>query len=837
MDNYLFSNSAKKRTDDSKTLNSNYNNNISNNLIKKNNYLNNYNNINQSAKSNASEITKSKENKSIKFKDTNNQEEVKNYDIAYHSLIYNEEDMEENFKQIELLGTFCDIDNLNRLNKEVNFNKANTNSIKDKYSNVNQLENESKFVNTYNQINDISNNNLNNLNLEQQNNIDDLISNKFETPFYKLPYSKNFIIYPGSKLKVTMDIVISFLSLYSLIVIPLEYSFFIRLRLNNQNIYIYDYLDFLINIIYFANMLLVFRVALLVENPSRFCIENRLKLVINKRIIAYNYIKSFNFYINLIIIFPLDYFFINNTIKSNFLRVFIYIPKILRIFKLKFLINYFDTILLRIVKLFLLYYMFIHYFACIIYTFENTDNINEVLTSTIDIHDDYLEYVLKSILLLSGNNIRPNDLNTRFLYVFVIFLGILCESILFGTLALLFTKFNPLDKIKNSKISEVNSLCKDLNISSRLKNEIITYYENLWQRKRVNFIDSKIFNEDSEGILNQCLRLRYKMTIAKEEFFQYNYFFENNSFSYKFILDLIKVIDSFITGDVNEIIIFEGDTCDFDNNKNNDDIINNNRFFISTKGSKFTIKTNGFVVNHFGKQNNINEQNKDEDKALCNSYESQIFGEIAFFLKNKRRTATVYCNNISMIYFVNGNDFIKLLYDYPFEAIEIMYVAVERYYSSIELMDFDLIREIRNVKEIDCRIKNRRNSSNKESNKESNKLKSNIFNKSRVEEQQDDTDLNDDKIWNNDMLKIVQRYNKNNVVDISDSDNDINYNSSSISDSDSDNSEEAVKYNNIRKKSSSSSKKINHLIDLYNFDDINNKSFDEFNDMFKTKVK
>ena len=87
------------------------------------------------------------------------------------------------------------------------------------------------------------------------------------------------------------------------------------------------------------------------------------------------------------------------------------------------------------------------------------------------------------------------------------------------------------------------------------------------------------------------------------------------------------------------------------------------------------------------------------------------------------------------------------------------------------------------------------------------------------------------------MLKIVERYNKNNVVDISDSDNDINYNSSSISDSDSDNSEEAVKYNNIRKKSSNSSKKINHLIDLYNFDDINNKSFDEFNDMFKTKVK
>lgn len=451
---------------------------------------------------------------------------------------------------------------------------------------------------------------------------------------------KEIIFYPGSKFISIWNYVMYVLCVYSAFALPMEYCYFLHFVLKKQGIYAYHYFDFLTSIIFFIDSLLQFRVAVILPTGN---------LLLDKTELAKRYVKS-KFIINFLMSIPLNGFIESD--DNYVLRSMLILPKFFRIYKLlNIRLGVMESYYFKIISFFSLYYLIAHYFGCFLFIFNRDTKKDIVKTLSDQISNIYLNNTLTAILLLAGNNMQPNSTKSRFFYVFVIFVGTLVESLLFGTMALLFTKFNPIDKIRSRRMYEINSACFSLNLNESITKEIRLYYENLWYKNRSKFINSRLFKE-----MNICLKTRYMILIAKDNFSS-NIIF--SKFSVQFITSLFKSLDT-VLFQYNEIVIFEG--------------MKDKKLYFGSNDSKFLVKTNGSIIRYL--------------------IGSEMFGEICFFLKSGLRTSSVVSCTSSVSFELDEKAIHRLMYDYPFEAIEVMRVATERFYSSIDLMDYNFLRKI-----------------------------------------------------------------------------------------------------------------------------------------------
>lgn len=213
--------------------------------------------------------------------------------------------------------------------------------------------------------------------------------------------------------------------------------------------------------------------------------------------------------------------------------------------------------------------------------------------------DDYSKYTVFAIMVLCGNNYTPINITQRFFFVLMFYIGALCDAIIFGHMALLFNKLNHLQKLKTKKMNEIEQYMKYLKLNNTIKKDIEHYYDTLWWRHREMFIDKNLMKD-----LNPSLKIKLSLMKMNSELFSISPVF--SKFSNNFMVFLISKLKTCLIY-LNDIVIFEG-TCE------------RKMYFIGKLG-KFTVKINGNWVK--------------------NLEEGNYFGEISYFMKSGRRTATV----------------------------------------------------------------------------------------------------------------------------------------------------------------------------------------------------
>jgi hypothetical protein len=472
----------------------------------------------------------------------------------------------------------------------------------------------------------------------------------FELDFIEHIENYRYIFLPNSKTIHFWEIFILILITFSVIVLPMETGLFIIDKLAMPEIngqYHYVGIEFFISLCLIFDLIFNFRTA-------RY--SKRGDLILNLSQIKQEYLRGY-FFIDLFSIPPIDliiYCISGKTSSSDPFLLISKLPRLLRIVKLiKSLMKIKRGTILQAFILFLSYYLIAHYFACIICYTENYQKYDQFNIETL-FTNMYSKYTSRAILILCGNNFLPINFAQRIIFVIMFYTGTLCDAIIFGNMAILFSKVNPIEKNKNKNFDEINLLMDTLQLKKELKHEILDYQETLWWKHREKFLNNKFLKD-----MNHNLLTRLRMMLLQSNLFEISDFFNSEKFSKNFIISLSKKLESYLTHP-HDIVTFEG-------------VVEQKMFFISKKG-KFQVKTNGNIIKYL--------------------IEGEYFGEISLFLKAQTRIATIISMNTSVLYYINSKQINKLIYNFPFEGKEIYDKAISRFKETTEYMGVELKRKI-----------------------------------------------------------------------------------------------------------------------------------------------
>jgi hypothetical protein len=461
-----------------------------------------------------------------------------------------------------------------------------------------------------------------------------------------------FFFFPKSRFKNMWDIFILFLCLISVVLIPMEVGMYVLVYFEMDGTYhVYLYFETFISVCLFVDLIFNFFTA-------QFSSKG---LVI---VDLYSMWKAYigkSFISDAIIIIPLDMILNGELNKVSYVfQVLIKIPRMMRMKKIFRKFSIFRNIVLKVLRMFFVYYLLCHYFACLLcYTDINIaagysitkESVQKFLFSKGDFRSVYAKYFTTSLLVLVGNNLPPDDYYQRIIYVIMFYCGTLCDSIIFGSMAIYFARSNSLEKNKLRRDEEINMLLEVLHMNVNSRNEIINYHEVVWWKDRDQFL-----NKNHLKNINNMLKTKIYLT-------KFESFFEISPYTENFSLDFLIKFTSKLRHNVvhpNDIITFEG-------------TVEKKMFFIGKDG-KFSVRVNGNILKI------LNEGN--------------YFGEISFFLKSHRRIATVVSLNISTLYYIDEKSLGKLMYDFPYEAREFYETGFNRFKESLDFLDEDLKKKL-----------------------------------------------------------------------------------------------------------------------------------------------
>ena len=462
-----------------------------------------------------------------------------------------------------------------------------------------------------------------------------------------------FFFFPKSKFKNIWDTFILILCFYTVVLIPMEIGMFILIKLEMEgNYYIYLYIE------YFISMCLCIDIGF---NFFTAQFSSKGLIIVDLYSMWKIYLRNY-FIIDFISVIPLD-LILNRDQEATFyiIQILIKIPRFLRINKIFKKFTRFQHTVFKVLRMFLVYYMICHYFACTIcYTDINIDSNFYVTKKSVEsflenldpnFQKMYTDYFSTSLLVLVGNNPQPRDYYQRIVFVIMFYVGTLCDSIIFGSMAIIFARTNSLEKNKNRRNDELTMLFEVLKMNVHSRNEIMNHNEVVWWKDRDQFL-----NKNHLKNVNKFFRTRIYLH-------KFESLLEISPYTENFSLDYLIRFTSHLKQNVvhpNDIITFEGN-------------IERKMYFIGKDG-KFSVRTNGNIIKFLN--------------------EGDYFGEISFFLKSHRRIATVISLNISSLYFLEEKHLERLFYDFPFEAREFYETAFNRFKESQDFIDEDLKRKL-----------------------------------------------------------------------------------------------------------------------------------------------
>jgi hypothetical protein len=291
---------------------------------------------------------------------------------------------------------------------------------------------------------------------------------------------------------------------------------------------------------------------------------------------------------------------------------------------------------------------------CSIYPYNSPDNLNcnRNLMST-KFASIYFYSVYLGIVLSFGNDVITIQSWEMVVMMSVTVISTVTNASIYGNVAVMLNSVGfGVSPILRAKLDVMKEYMGFMKFDERFVNQIEEYHVNIWLKQR-NMMYESNFLSDMSLALQRILLLE-----------QWNKnFFANSKFliniSDPFILDMIPLFKPKIFMN-NDIIITEGDS-------------NIEVYFIPNTGL-CQVKIGGVFVSQMT--------------------EGDYFGEIAVFLRSRRRTATIVCLKDSDFLLLEGNHFEKLLKDFPEDHGLIKKMAINRLLDSMKLYPSSLFAKL-----------------------------------------------------------------------------------------------------------------------------------------------
>jgi len=252
-----------------------------------------------------------------------------------------------------------------------------------------------------------------------------------------------------------------------------------------------------------------------------------------------------------------------------------------------------------------------------------------------------------------GNDFSLEQLWETYALLTIVVLSTILNAYTFGNIAVLLSAIgSDVSPLLQEKIDIMGEYMSFMKIEKAFMEQIEAYHLNLWFKQRTIMYSDDFFDDMTVSILKMLLLDQWN-----KGFFQRSKFLP--IVSHKFTLDMIPLLKPKIYMKM-DTIIAEGD-------------FKTEIFFIS--------KTGLCQVSISG-------------EWVKNLSDGEFFGEVAVFLRSKRRTATVLCLKDSDYLKVEGDAFETLLKDYPEDAIQIKKGAVSKLIGSMKLYPSGLFSKI-----------------------------------------------------------------------------------------------------------------------------------------------
>jgi hypothetical protein len=257
------------------------------------------------------------------------------------------------------------------------------------------------------------------------------------------------------------------------------------------------------------------------------------------------------------------------------------------------------------------------------------------------------------ILMTLGTDFLTNTSFEMVFLVFIVIISTITNASIYGNVAVMLANVSTgVSPILREKIDTMTEYMNFMKFDPYFKKQIEDYHLNIWFKQRNMMYDDSFFGDMSRALHTILLLFQYKPP-----------FFKHNKLlpivSPRFILDMVVLFKPRIYM-TNDIIITEGES-----------IID--VFFASA---------NSYCKVYIGGQ------------WVRDLYNGDYFGEIAIFLRSRRRTATILCYKDSDFLIIEGDKLQNLLRNYPEDYVRIKNRAVQTFINSIKYYPSNLFAKL-----------------------------------------------------------------------------------------------------------------------------------------------
>jgi hypothetical protein len=479
-----------------------------------------------------------------------------------------------------------------------------------------------------------------------------------------------YIILPNQRSKRFWDIFVSLAGVINVLMVAVDVSWNFECWLDDMGPIQIVYTVFTVLLI--ADIVFTCFTAYL-DNKNIYCYD--------LSIIFSNYVqKSFipdmmaSLPYNQIISFDYDYCF-NPTISPTKLPYFLFFLRIMRINKFfelleKIFPKY--TVYIRLTKLFTFIIFLANiagnifcgisptiadviYAKCLEdYPVSSIDNFwcHKTFTKT-NFWNIYFFCSFLGILMTLGTDMVTKTSFEMVFLVFIVIISTITNASIYGNVAVMLANVSTgVSPILREKIDTMTEYMNFMKFDPYFKKQIEDYHLNIWFKQRNMMYDDSFFGDMSRALHTILLLFQYKPP-----------FFKHNKLlpivSPRFILDMVVLFKPRIYM-TNDIIITEGESI-------------MDVFFASA---------NSYCKVYIGGQ------------WVRDLYNGDYFGEIAIFLRSRRRTATILCYKDSDFLIIEGDKLQNLLRNYPEDYVRIKNRAVQTFINSIKYYPSNLFAKL-----------------------------------------------------------------------------------------------------------------------------------------------
>lgn len=236
----------------------------------------------------------------------------------------------------------------------------------------------------------------------------------------------------------------------------------------------------------------------------------------------------------------------------------------------------------------------------------------------------YFYSLYTGIIITMGNDFKTEKSSEKYLIIISVILSTIMNASIYGNVAVTLAKVSgDVSPLLKEKIDTMKEYMNYMKFDTIFIYNIEEYHLNIWFKQRNMMYDDTVFGDMSQALQKILLLQQWKPT-----------FFVDSKLlkiiSGNFMLDMILKLKPKIFM-ANDIIITEGES--------------NTEVYLNSKISLCKIYIGGQYIKSIEK--------------------GEYFGEIAIFLRSRRRTSTVLSGKDSDFLFVSGKDFEEILRNYP----------------------------------------------------------------------------------------------------------------------------------------------------------------------------